>query len=694
MVDGFGVVTIDIGQTLAWAAAHWTAGQANQAEMACQQVLAAWPGQCDAMHLLGIMAHAFGNLDLSVSHLRRACEAPRAPAVYFANFAEMCRQKGLHAEGEQAARRAVTLDPQLPGGWNNLGIILQEQGRFEESRQALSRALAWSPNDAHVHNNLANTSKRMGLIADAERHWARAIELAPDYPEPHSNLASLLTEQGEFDRAEQMARRAIELNPQMADAYLNLAGVAVARQRYPEAHRWLMALAVFAPDHVGGLAAQAHVMKELGELAPALAVAQRAVALAPNDAQAHDALGHILQADNQYVAALAAFRKAAELPGTVREKALVDQGVLHAAFGHKDRALDAFDAALADFPASATAWFNRADLYPFPRDDPAIGRMVDLLEQRSVSGASLSNRDRMLLNFAGGKAFLDTGESARAFRYLDAGNRMKRALISYDADAVAAWMARLARDFDAGLLAAKAGQGAPSTMPVFIVGMPRSGTTLLEQILASHPDIHGAGELTHIQRLADTAGPVIGLDAERLAAMGREYLSQVERLAAGRRHIVDKMPSNFLHAGLIRLTLPDARIIHCRRDPVDTCLSCYSKLFTTEQSFTYEMTELGRFHRGYRELMAHWRAVLPASHFLEVDYEAVVADMPAEVRRILDFLGLEWDDACRNFHRTQRPVLTASVNRVREPLYATAVGRWRAHALQLRPLLDALGVVP
>ena len=224
--------------------------------------------------------------------------------------------------------------------------------------------------------------------------------------------------------------------------------------------------------------------------------------------------------------------------------------------------------------------------------------------------------------------------------------------------------------------------------------MPRSGTTLLEQILASHPDIHGAGELTHIQRLADTAGPVIGLDAERLAAMGREYLSQVERLAAGRRHIVDKMPSNFLHAGLIRLTLPDARIIHCRRDPVDTCLSCYSKLFTTEQSFTYEMTELGRFHRGYRELMAHWRAVLPASHFLEVDYEAVVADMPAEVRRILDFLGLEWDDACLNFHRTQRPVLTASVNQVREPLYATAVGRWRAHALQLRPLLDALGVVP
>ena len=154
------------------------------------------------------------------------------------------------------------------------------------------------------------------------------------------------------------------------------------------------------------------------------------------------------------------------------------------------------------------------------------------------------------------------------------------------------------------------------------------------------------------------------------------------------------MPSNFLHVGLIRLILPDARIIHCRRDPVDTCLSCYTKLFTTEQSFTYELNELGRFHRGYQDLMAHWRAVLPPSHFLEVDYEAVVADMPAQVSRMLDFLGLPWDDACLNFYRTQRPILTASVNQVREPLYNTSVGRWPAHAGQLGPLLDALGVVP
>jgi hypothetical protein len=169
-------------------------------------------------------------------------------------------------------------------------------------------------------------------------------------------------------------------------------------------------------------------------------------------------------------------------------------------------------------------------------------------------------------------------------------------------------------------------------------------------------------------------------------------LSFVAPLAGGRVRLVDKMPSNFLYCGLIRLILPDARIVHCRRDPVDTCLSCYTKLFVGEQSFSYNQTELGRYHRAYQALMAHWRSVLPASHFLEIEYEEVVKDIEGQTRRILDFLGLPWDEACLRFHETKRPVRTASVNQVRQSLYSTSVGRWRRHAAQLRPLLEALGV--
>ena len=689
-------MTIDIGQTLSRASSHWQAGQADQAEIACQQVLAVWPGQTDALHLMGLMAHAYGNLDLAVAHLRRACEAPRAPAVYFSNFAEMCRQKGLLAEGEQAARRAVALDANDPGAWNNLGILLQEQGKLEESKLCLLQVLALDPRDARAHNNLANTSKRLGLLADAERHWTRAIELQPNYAEPYSNLAHLLTDQADYDRAADLARSAIELNPQLADAYLNLAGVETARQHYDEALRWLRALLTFAPNHANGLAALSLVLKQLHHPDEAVTAARRAVAAGPENADAHDALGQVLQAEGQFDAALAAFETAANLPGTAREKALVNRAVLHMQLGHTAKANAAFDAAVKAFPASASAWFNRADLQRFRPEDPAIEHMLALLEAGSGTGAGPTHNDRMLLHFALGKAYLDIADSARAFRHLDEGNRMKRASLTFDGTQTSQWLHAIADTFSTEFLTARAGQGAASSVPIFVVGMPRSGTTLVEQILASHPAVHGAGELAHMQCIVDTIAEfpraVAGLEPARLADMGRDYLARIAHFARSRTHVIDKMPSNFLYAGLIRVILPEARIIHCRRDPVDTCLSCYSKLFSAEQSFSYDQAELGHFHRDYQDLMAHWRAVLPASHFLEVDYEAVVTDVAAEARRMLDFLGLLWNDACVEFHRTERPILTASVNQVRQPIYTTSTGRWRAHAAGLQELLTALGV--
>ena len=288
--------------------------------------------------------------------------------------------------------------------------------------------------------------------------------------------------------------------------------------------------------------------------------------------------------------------------------------------GRQNEAEAAFAHAVQIFPRSASAWFNRADLKSFTADDPAIAAMQALLG----AGGAQSRNDRMLLHFALGKAFLDIGESDRAFAHLDQGNQMKRASITYDADATSRWMASIAASFtpDAARTPGRPGGRAKlaAPRPIFVLGMPRSGTTLVEQILASHPDIHGAGELNHIQRLVSELGDfpavVAGITPAQLARLGDAYRAAIAPLAQGQRHVVDKMPANFLYAGLIRLILPEARIIHCRRDPVDTCLSCYSKLFTNEQLFSYDQTELGRFHRDYQLLTAHWRAVLPASHFL------------------------------------------------------------------------------
>jgi tetratricopeptide (TPR) repeat protein len=682
---------IDIAKTIERARGARTARRGDEAEMLCRQVLAVWPGQTDATYLLGLMAYTFGNLELAVAHVREACRSPRAPAIYFSDFAEMCRQKGLLAEGEEAGRLAVALAPNFAAAWNNLGIVLQEMLKLDESRLCLERALALEPNNPETLNNLANTFKRLGLAAEAETRWNAALALRPDYAEAYSNLSNLLNDQGAFDRAESMARRAIELNPLLADAYINLAAAYTVRHRHADALRVLDTLVSSAPGHARALAAQALTLKELDRLDEALETAKRAALAAPESPEAHNAIGQVFQARGEFAPALAAYDRAAALPGPAQMDAIANRGALFMEFGRKDEAVKALEQAARAFPSAPGILFGQIDLRRFEPGDPLIGQMQTLLAREGISLA-----DRATLHFGLGKTFLDIGDSEQAFHHYDEGNRLKRSTFAYDADANERWMASIAEAFSLDLLMTKANIGARSELPIFVVGMPRSGTTLVEQILASHPMVHGAGELKRLQTLVDGIDDfpqsMTSIGAPQLKALGEAYLAFVKPMAAGRGRVVDKMPSNFLHAGFVRLILPDAHIIHCRRDPVDTCFSCYTKLFAGEQAFAYNQTELGRFHRAYQRLMSHWRSTLPPSHLLEVDYEAMVEDVAREARRMLDFLGLTWDERVLRFHETERPVRTASVNQVRQPIYRTSAGRSRRHAAHLQPLLAALGV--
>jgi tetratricopeptide (TPR) repeat protein len=687
---------LSIQEALSRAHAHWNAGQADQAEQFCQRVLAAWPGQADALHLLGLMAHAYGNLDLAISHLSQACMAPRAPAVYSSNLAEMYRQKGRLTEGEEAARRAVSMDPALVSGWNNLGIVLQEAGKFEESLASLERVIALQPDWAEAHNNLANTSRRLGRMDRAERHYRQALALNPSYAEAHSNLAFLLSSQGCYDEAAAAAQRAIELSPRLVDAYLNLAEVEISRHRHDLALRALDMLQAFAPQHPAALVARAKALKQIDRLDEALAFAHQAAALAPHSAEAHNTLAMVLQTLGRTDEALDQFEQAARLPGTVAEEALVGRATLLMEAGRKDEAWAAFDRALGAFPGSVRALTSRADARTFEAGDPDIAALEDCLAE----GERRSLDDRISAHFSLGKAYLDIHDPALAFDHFDAGNRLKRASFTYDSLATGRWMERIAECFTPALFARPHDTEEHSALPVFIVGMPRSGTTLIEQIISSHPQVAGAGELSALRLVVEGSGifpdrmaGMTGDDATELfGQLGRDYLSRIAPLVQGRTRLVDKMPGNFLYAGLIARILPGARIIHARRDPVDTCLSCYTKLFGGEQQFTYNQTELGEFYRHYERLMTHWRAVLPVDRFIEVDYEAVVDDLEGEARRLIDFLDLPWDDACVKFYENRRVVRTASVNQVRQPIYTTSKGRWQAYADHLGPLLTALGI--
>jgi tetratricopeptide (TPR) repeat protein len=371
--------------------------------------------------------------------------------------------------------------------------------------------------------------------------------------------------------------------------------------------------------------------------------------------------------------------------------------------GRLEEAYDAYLEALRLDPGIPGVYVNLADSKKFAPGDPHL----DAMEALAAKTEGLSKTDRMQLDFGLGKAYADLKDYPRSFKHLFVGNAVKRATIAYDEKSTFALFDRIEAVFTKALMKAKAGGGDPSAMPIFIIGMPRSGTTLTEQIIASHPLVHGAGELQTLNDVILTVrGPdgntlpypefVPALNARALRQIGAQYVAPVRALAAkhggGAQYVTDKMPSNYYFAGLIHLALPNAKIIHTVRDPVDTCISCYSKLFSAEQNHTYDLAELGRYYRRYDELMAHWRSVLPRGRILDVRYEDVVADLEGQARRIIAHCGLPWDERCLSFHETDRPVRTASATQVRQPIYNSAVGRWRVYSEHLAPLLAALGI--
>ncbi|HVE23022.1 MAG TPA: tetratricopeptide repeat protein [Acidocella sp.] len=667
---------------------HHQAGQLAEAERFYREVLKLDARHADARHLLGVIADQAGKHQEAVEIISKAIQIDPTAAIYHASLGNALQKLGQLDGAAAAYTQAIVAKPDFVEAHYNLGNVLKALGRLDDAVAAYQEALRFKPDYAQAHANLGTALQALSRLDEAVAAYNNALRHKPDLAEAYSNLGSVFKELGRLDEAVTACNAAIRLKPGYARAHANLGSALQTLGRLDEAIAAYEHAISCNPDFAEAHANLGSALQALGRLDDAVTACCTAIRCNPDFATAHANLGNVLRELGRFDEALAAYERAASLPGPVAEQTLVNRAVLLMERGQADQAEALFEHAVKLFPRSASAWFNRVDLVRSAADDPAIAAMQALLASGAVSPA-----DQIMLHFALGKVFLDLGESDRAFVHFDRGNRMKRALIAYDADATGRWMAKIAEYFPAALLERLAGRGAASSRPIFVVGMPRSGTTLVEQILASHPDIHGAGELPHIQKLASQLGDFPGAIAPaQLAPLGAAYLEAIAALGPGKRHVVDKMPANFFYSGLIRLILPEARIIHCRRDPVDTCLSCYSKLFSSGQLFSYDQAELGRYHRDYRALAAHWRTVLPATYFYEVDYEAVVADLESETRRLLDWLSLPWDPACLEFHRTERPVRTASVNQVRKPVYRSSAGRWRQHAQNLGPLLEALAI--
>jgi tetratricopeptide (TPR) repeat protein len=672
-----------VAASLTSARSEFSQGHLDAARQQCSGILEAYPDQAGALHLLGVIEHQAGDSARARELLRQAAESPETTPVYLLTYAELCCKGVDGAMAVEIARHAVALNESLPFSWFYLGSLLLESQQLNESRDCFERTLELDDQFWQARTNLAIVQGRQGEAAVATSQFERLLREQSGNAEVLGNYAAFLRDQGRYEEALIQVEAAIARQPGALDNHLRAVEIDMLLGRQGDALARLDALGKEWSGDAKWLTLRAHLLRLVDRYDEAVLLCRDALAKGVESAELTRAFGLALHLAGHHDEALEAFDRAATANPA---PALSDKGVLLSQLGRLKEARETFEQALILDPRSADAWYNKSNAQSYAAGDPDLAAMQGLIESHCVY------RDRLLLHFALGKALMEAGDTIQAFSHWHEGNRMKRAIVEYDADAAAKRMRWIAAQplqdpatplADTRLSDAHLGDAHLSDVPVFIVGMPRCGSSLVEQILASHPDVYGAGELLQLRALfeaGDQDRPVAELALERM----RRFSTQ-----AGR--IIDKDLSNFLHLGAVHRTFPRARIIHCRRDPLDTCYSAYTKLFVGENAFTYDMRELGLYYRGYHALMEHWRRTLSEDNFLEVDYESLVSSPRAETRRLIDFLGLPWNEACLRFFETDRAVNTASFTQVRRPLYRSSIGSALPFQSHLQPLISALG---
>jgi tetratricopeptide (TPR) repeat protein len=670
-------------------------GRMGEAQQAYQAVLDAEPEHVEARLHLGAVFLAQNRISEAETAFRRAlASAPDSPLAH-ANLAAAQQAFGRHAEAVSSYRRALEFAPELVDAWFGLAACLQALGRNDEAVAAYEAALARAPSHPEANYGLASLLAKLNRSDEAEVRYRAALAADPDFAEASYGLGALLAARGAFQPAIDCFRQALDVDPQYADAAVGLGRSLLALDRDAEAHAAFTAALAAEPDHIEARYGLARTLsRDPRRRHEAISQFRALLAVAADHVDAMLGLASALATSGGHEESIALCRRAAELrpdsAAVASELALrlAEIGELEpsAALGRR---------AVEMAPEQPENAFNYVSIARIRPGDPALDALESALRRKE----SLSGREKCWLHFALAKAYDDLGERARGFDNLMRGNAAKRAAIVYDEAAMLEGMARIQRVFTAEFIASRAGTGDHWEAPVFIVGMPRSGTSLVEQMLASHPAVFGAGERMELPQLLEqlaAAGHlfpdcVTTMLGRRLRRMGADYAAALGALAPSAARVTDKLPGNFQLIGLIRLILPNARIIHLVRDPVDTCLSCYSRLFVDDNlAYSYDLAELGRFYAAYRRMMAHWSSILPPGSILDVSYEAMVQDFPSHARAIVEHCGLPWNDACLRFHESRRPVVTASAIQVRQAVYQSSVGRWRPDASLLKPLLDAL----
>jgi len=638
--------------------------------------------------------HQQGRLGEAEPLYRQLLEAfPGHPGV-LQRLSEIYFRSGRIEEAAEFTRKALDSTPNDAQMLSNLGFMLYKIGRSGEALVFLERSLQLDPRSPRTHTNLGNTLAALNRRQEALECFSRAVELDPNLAEPHNNIGNVLADLKRHEEAIVAFNKALALQPDFVPALTNLGNSLFHLRRYDEAAACFARALELKPDYAPAHYNWGTLLGETGLHEQAAEHYKKAREIDPGYAAACNNLGRSLNALGRPLEAMAAYKNALAIdPGSAIAHSGISSSFLY--LGNFDEARAAGEKAIELDPDTPAIHRSLAEAKRFTKDDPQIAQ----LERLAAGKAPLDDEQAAELHLILAKAYGDCGEDERAFTHLLKGNAAKRRCVSYEEREHLEEMRMMAEVFTPELMRAKAGGGDPSERPVFIIGMPRSGTTLVEQILAGHPSVYAAGEQSEFGlNVLGTYAPgplpfdIWKLTGDDLRQMGGRYLRRMAgKVREDAPRFTDKLPGNFRFAGLIHLTMPNARLIHVHRNPLDTCVSCFSKHFVGSLNYTYDLAELGRYYRAYEKLMTHWRAVLPQTVMLDVRYEDLVEDFEAGARRIVAHCGLEWDARCLEFYKVTRPVITASSTQVRQPLFKTAVGRHKKYEPWLGPLHEALG---
>jgi tetratricopeptide (TPR) repeat protein len=693
------------------------------------------PQQAEAYHLLGVVHHQQGQSARAVELINRAISLRPSMAPYHSNLAEAYRALGQLDRAVGSCKTALQLWPDFADAHNNLGLALSALGRNEEAVEHFQAAVRLRPDDGQTHSNLGNTLRALGKTEEALEHYRKAVDLDPKLALVHSNLGQFLVDLGRAREALPHCKEAVALDPNLAEAHNNLGnayralgelpearasyletirlkpeltqaqanlGVVLQQEcRYDEALPWLLRACELEPQSHQFLEFLADTYFEMERFPDAVAVYRKMLQLDPERPQTHNAIGWLIQEEGRLAEAREYFETALRLDPDF-PPANISLGGLHEELGELEAAEARFRKTLELHPGHTVALARLATLLRGKVSDTELALIRDRLADPGVTGPAAAT-----LLFALAHVLDDRGDYGAAARALGEANSLALANLerkhqTYLPAEHEKFVNNVLDAFRPEFFAAVKGTGLETRRPVFIFGLPRSGTTLLEQVLASHSRVFGAGEQPlgrldfemipgQMNRAGDhpfacLADPQVGT---ALAAVARRHDDRLRELGGSAARVIDKMPDNYMYLGLLAALLPNATFIHCRRDLRDVAVSCWMTNFRSIKWANHPEHIATRFAQ-YLRLMDRWRAVLPAT-IHEVAYEEAVDDLEGVARRLVAACGLEWEPSCLDYHKTRRPIRTASVTQVRQPIYRKSVARWRNYS---EPLADLFAALP